>query len=431
MRRRLLVHGVLLRRQPLIARSTFLLWIPAAVAGAVDDWTQFRGAARDGISRETGLLERWPDGGPPEVWRRPIGQGFSAITVSDGMLYTLAADGITTDGIAEGETREYAIALRASDGAEVWRTVLDRAYADDRGSGPRSSPTVWRDRVFVLSGYGKLFALARADGAVLWRRDLVADHGGRLPIWGYSASVLVDGELLFVAGGGDQGSILAFRPESGALAWSAGSSHPSYASPVAVDLAGLRQIVFLQGDRLVGMSSEGEELWTYPWPVINNINVATPLVLPADQIFVSTSYDVGAAVVRVSRSGDHFEVAEVWRSRVMKNHFHASVYWRGHIYGFDNAFLSCIDAATGKELWRTRGLGKGSVLVADGKLVVLSERGRLVLAELDHEAFREISAHQVFEARAWTAPSLSNGQLYLRSESELVRLDLRAQGGGR
>jgi hypothetical protein len=153
--------------------------------------------------------------------------------------------------------------------------------------------------------------------------------------------------------------------------------------------------------------------------------------LPGDQIFVSTSYDVGAAVVRVSRSGDRFEVAEVWRSGVMKNHFHASVYWRGHIYGFDNAFLTCIDAATGVEKWRARGLGKGSVLVADGKLIVLSERGRLVLTELDPGGFREISAVQVFEARTWTAPSLSEGQLYLRSESELVRLDLRAQGGGR
>jgi outer membrane protein assembly factor BamB len=418
--------GRRLRRAALLA----LLLAPASLALA-DDWGQFRGPARDGVSRETGLLERWPEGGPSQIWRRPIGQGFSGVTVTEGVLFTLAADGISSDGVAAGDTSEYAVALRSEDGGEIWRTTIDRAYVDHRGSGPRSSPTVWRDRVFVLSGYGKLYALSRRDGSVLWRRELVEEHGGRLPMWGYSASVLVDGDLLFVAGGGETGSILAFRPESGELAWSAGSSHPSYASPVATELAGLRQVVFLQGDRLVGMGHEGEELWTYPWPVINNINVATPLVLPADRVFVSTSYDVGAAVVRISRSGERFEVAEVWRSGVMKNHFHASVYWRGHIYGFDNAFLTCIEAATGRELWRARGLGKGSVLIADGKLIVLSERGRLVLAELDHEAFREISAHQVFEARAWTAPSLSEGQLYLRSESELVRLDLRAPGGGR
>ena len=368
------------------------------------------------------------------MWRRPIGQGFSEITAAGGVLYTLAADGISADGVAAGgesSTSEYALALRAEDGSEVWRTPLDKAYADDRGSGPRSSPTVWRDRVFVLTGYGKLYALARRDGAVLWRRDLVADHGGRIPMWGYSASVLVDGDRLYVAGGAEQGSILAFAPESGELVWSAGSSHPSYASPVPADLAGRHQIVFLQGDRLVGMSPEGEELWSFPWPVINNINVATPVLLPGDRVFVSTSYDVGAAVVQIRRAGDRLEAVEVWRSGVMKNHFHASVYWQGHLYGFDNAFLTCIDASTGAERWRARGMGKGSLVVAGGKLIVLSERGRLVLAALDPTAYRELSSHQVVEARSWTAPSLSDRQLYVRTESELVRLDLRAQGGGR
>jgi outer membrane protein assembly factor BamB len=404
-----------------IAAALLPLLLAPAARAAPDDWTQFRGPARDGISPETGLLERWREGGPPEVWRRPIGQGFSAVTVAGGMLFTLAADGISTDGIASGETSEYALALRAEDGAEVWRTRLDEAYADDRGSGPRSSPTVWRDRLFVLSGYGKLYALARRDGAVLWRRDLVAEHGGRIPMWGYSASVLVESDRLFVAGGGEGGSILAFAPADGALLWSSGSSHPSYASPVAAELAGRDQIVFLQGDRLVGLTPEGAELWSYPWPVINNINVATPLLLPDDRVFVSTSYDVGAAVVQVRRAGERFEASEVWRSGVMKNHFHASVYWRGHIYGFDNAFLTCIDAATGAEKWRAR--------IANGKLVVLSERGRLVLAELDPDDFRELSSHQLVSARTWTAPSLADGQLYVRTESELVRLDLRAEGG--
>lgn len=425
------------RRSELRAVAAMVLAAMAALAlmtttaVAADDWTQFRGPARDGISKETGLLPSWPAGGPPEVWRRPIGQGFSAVTVANGTLYTLAADGISPDGMASGETSEYAVALRASDGGELWRTALDRAYADDRGSGPRSSPTLWRDRLFVLSGYGKLYALARSDGSVLWRRDLVAEHGGRIPMWGYSASVLVEGDVLYVAGGSETGSILAFSPTTGELQWSAGSSHPSYASPVAGDLAGRRQIVFLQGDRLVGMSPDGTELWAYPWPVINNINVATPLLLPDDRVFVSTSYDVGAAVVQVRRAGDRFEATEVWRSGVMKNHFHASVHWQGHIYGFDNAFLTCIDAATGAERWRARGFGKGSVLVADGKLIVLSERGRLVLAALDPERFVEISSHQVAEARSWTAPSLADGQLYVRNERELVRLDLLAAGGGR
>jgi outer membrane protein assembly factor BamB len=411
--------------------------VVAAVAAALDDWPQWRGPRRDGISTEGGLLESWPEEGPPIRWRRPVGQGFSGVSVRDGRLYTLDSQGVSHDGILEEEASELAIALRASDGRELWRTRLDDAFADWRGSGSRSSPTVTAERIFVLTARGSLVALD-LDGKVLWRRDLLAEHGGELPLWGFAASPLVvasgDRSLVVVGAGGEQAGVVAYDARSGDLVWKADSGPVGYSSPIVAELGGTRQIVLVQGDRIVGVSLDGRLLWSQPWPVVNNINVATAVDLGDDRLFVSTSYDVGSVVLEVRRdegddAGAGFEAREVWRNRAMKNHFHTSILWRGHLYGFDNATLECIDAATGEETWAHRGLGKGSLILAGGKLIVLGERGRLVLAEADPERFEEISSVQLVRGRSWTAPTLADGFLYVRTESEILSLDLRREGG--
>ena len=423
-------------RVPPISNCLHRLALAAALAVAstsvlpADDWPQWLGPDRDAVSDETGLLDSWPEGGPPVVWRRPIGQGFSSVSVLGDRLFTLEAEGVTRDGLVEDQSHEYVVAISAVDGTTIWRTRIDESFADARGSGPRSTPTLDGDRLFVLSSPGKLTAVALDDGRLLWQRDLVGELGGELPLWGYSASPLVAGERVLIAGGGENHAILAFDRSDGRLIWHVGSSPPSYSSPVIGTLAGVRQVVFLQGDRIVAVSPEGEELWSHPWEVINRINVATPRLLPGDRVFVSTSYDVGAVVLQVTRSGDGgLEVRELWRNREMKNHFNGSVLAEGKLYGFDNATLECLDPETGEACWAHRGLGKGSLLLADGKLIVLSERGRLALVAVDPTEYREISGFQLVRARTWTPPTLAHGRLYVRTEEELMQLDLRADRG--
>jgi outer membrane protein assembly factor BamB len=424
-------------------------WVLGVVLGAagpglaLDAWPQFRGPQRDGRSGERNLADQWPEAGPRLLWRRALDQGFSAVSVADGALYTLAAQGVSRDGVAEEDAHEYVVALRATDGEELWRTRLDRAFADARGSGSRSSPTLWGERLFVLTAHGTLAALDR-DGRVVWRHDLLAEHGGELPLWGFAASPLVVTEggrdLVVVGAGGPERGVVAYDATSGALAWSAAPGPVGYSSPVEAHLGGHRQVVHLLGDRAVGLSPSGELLWSYPWPVINNINVATPVILPDDRVFLSTSYDVGSVVLEIGPGADEGQrpangagslvAREIWSGRVMRNHFQTSVLWRGHLFGFDNANLKCVEAATGEERWRFRGLGKGSLILADDKLFVLGERGRLVLARPSTEGFSEVSSVQVVRDRTWTAPTLAEGRLYIRTEAELLAYDVDGEKGG-
>ena len=383
------------------------------------DWPHWLGADRDGSSDETGLLAPWPEAGPPVRWRRPSGGGFSGVAVDGERLYTMWSTG--------GE--EHLVCLDANSGDELWQASLGPTFRNERGGGPRSFPTLDGDLVYALSGLGRLQAHSADKGELRWAKDLVAEFGARVPIWGVSTSPLVAGRLLVVAAGGDGGkAVIAFDKRTGEVVWSALSDPPSYSSPIALGAAGAQQLVFVLGQRVVSLSPAGDLLWSHPWPVVNNINVATPVAVGDDRVFVSTSYDVGGVLLRIEKRGDELGVSEVWKSRVLKNHFHTSVLHGGHLYGFDNATLKCVEAATGEERWRRRGLGKGSLILADGRLVVLGERGRLVLVDASAEAYAEAGATQALQGRCWTAPTLAGGRLYLRNEEELVSLALKPEG---
>ena len=391
-------------------------------AAAAEDWPQWQGPNRNNTSPETGLALRFGPEGPPVLWRRDVGGGFSSVASVGERLYTLWAEA----------GREWVVALEAASGAEIWRSDIGAVYENERGNGPRSTPSIDGDRLFVLSGRGRLVALALGDGRELWARDLVGELGAALPIWGFAGSPLVvDGMVVSGAGSGAEGgaAVAAFHRDDGRTVWAAGSDAPSYSSPIVADLAGRRQIVHLAGQSIVAVGLDGSELWTHPWPVVNSINIATPLALPDHRIFVSTSYDVGATVLEVGTAGDDFEVREVWRGGGMKNHFQSSVHREGKLYGFDNATLKCVDAATGEDCWRKRGLGKGQLLLVDRHLVVLGERGKLVVAEASPEAYLEVAAAELLQQRCWTPPTLADGRLYVRTESELLSLDLRGDGG--
>ncbi len=379
------------------------------------DWPQWRGPRRDGVSRETGLVPSWSARGPLEIWRKPLGDGYSGVAVADGRVYTL----FQSDA-------EYLVALDAATGKELWRFKSDSVYQDGQGDGPRGTPTFDDGVVYAVGAKGKFHAVEAATGQALFSHDLVREFSSERPTWGFSTSPLVIDGMVYVEPGGGGGKGLAgFEKKSGALAWNAYSDSAGYSSPMAAEFNGQPQILFFTARHLVSFSPPSKQPnWEFPWRTSYDVNAATPILIAPDRVFISTGYGVGAAMVQVQGPPGSQRAQEVWRGREMKNHFNSSVYLDGYLYGFDDATLKCIDAANGETRWRQRGLGKGSLIAADGKLIVLGERGALVLAEASPEAYRELARAQVLEGKCWTTPTLARGKLYLRNQSEILCLAL-------
>lgn len=402
------------RRAPLILALGLLLAAGAALAA---DWPQFRGPNRDGVSRETGLLKSWPAGGPKVLWKGKVGEGFSHVAVANGRLFTLYGQG----------GQEVAVALDAATGRQLWKVAIDRKYQSDMGNGPRSTPTVDGEMVYALSANGKLVALDVKNGRKVWEHDLRRELGAQPPGWGVSTSPLVEGNLLLVDVGGSRGkSLAAFDKKTGKVVWTSQNDSAGYSAPIAVTVGGVRQVIFFTGTSVVSVSPrDGKLFWRVPWRTDWDVNAAAPIFVAPDKVFISSGYGVGAALFRIKAAGGKAGVEEVWRSRGMKNQFSSSILHNGTIYGFDDSTFKAIDAATGKEHWKKRGFAHGSLIVADGHLVVLSERGcDLALIEATPEAYREKGRTEVLSSnKCWTAPTLANGRLYVRDESELVALD--------
>lgn len=381
------------------------------------DWPQFRGPQQNGVSAEKGLLRSWPESGPKILWKKPIGNGFSMVTAVGDALYTMAV---------EGES-EMAYRLRASDGEVVWRVAIGPVFPEVFGDGPRATPTVEGGVVYALSAAGRLHALEMKDGTRRWELDLVKELGSSTPDRGFASSPLVDGDLLLLEAGGKEGkAVVALDKKTGKVRWSALTGEAGYTTPLAVTIDGVRQYVFLRsaGGDLVSLLPDGKVHWQYSWRAGA---IASPLFLPPNRIFASATDDIGAVLLEIGKADGKATVREVWKNRLMKNHFSSSVLYEGHIYGFDNASLKCIVAETGEQKWVQRGYGKGSLIAADGLLYILSDQGQLILAEATPAGFHEKGKVQVLEGRTWTAPVLSHGRLYLRNDKEMIVIDVRTQ----
>jgi len=383
-----------------------------------DDWPQWRGLQRDGISRETGLLKAWPSGGPKVLWKISVGSGYSAISVAQERIYTMAS---VSDS-------EMAFCFDAATGKELWRFRTDSTYQSGQGDGPRSTPTVDGNWVYVLGAQGKLYALNARDGKKVWFHDLKTEYGSEIPGWGTSTSTLVEGDLLLVDTGGKTGySILAFHKKTGALVWNTHTDKQGYSSPIAVTFGDTKQILFFTGTSLVSVSPSGNVYWKMPWRTSYYGNIATPIFIAPDKVYISSAYDTGAAVVKLGGTKEKPSFQEIWKSRISQNHFNSSILHNGHLYGFDQAILQCIEANTGTEKWKHSGFGKGSLILAEGNLIVLGERGQLALVEATPASYKEKTQFVAMQGKTWTSPTLANGKLYLRNEKELLCLDLKTQ----
>jgi outer membrane protein assembly factor BamB len=389
-----------------------------ALAG---DWPQFRGPERDGVSKETGLAASWPRGGPPVVWDKRVGEGYSGPVVAGNRMILFH----------RLDDKEVVECLDAASGKPLWGFRYGTTYQDQigKGDGPRSTPVISGKMVYTLGAEGMLHCLELATGHKVWSRQINTDYKVRQNFFGVGTTPLVEGELLLINVGGRGAGIVAFNKDSGKEVWKTTDDGASYSSPVAASIDGTRLVFFLTRQGIVAVDPKsGKTRFKKTWRARNpnSVNAATPVVV-GDRVFFSASYETGAIMLKVTKSG--FE--EVWQGdEILSNHYETSIYHDGHLYGFDGrqetgAQLRCVDFKTGKVRWTKEGFGCGSMILAAGQLIVLTERGDLVRVEPTPRSYRENARASVL-AKFCRAPiALANGRLYARDESKLVCLDLR------
>lgn len=374
------------------------------------DWPRWRGLQGTGISTETGWNAGAISGTVPELWRIQVGDGWSAVSVSDGRLYTMGNE----------KNQDIVVCLDAKTGKDVWRYQYDCAAGNYPG--PRSTPVVDDGLVYTVSREGDLFCLDALTGKVKWKHQVCDEFGASPPTWGIAGSILVENDLIIVNAGVTG---MAFDKKSGKMLWGRGGTG-GYSTPVAFSYQG-RRLAALFGEvklHVVDMAT-GATVWSHDWVTSWNVNAADPVIV-GDGLFVSSGYGRGAALLQMSGK----TLKTVWENRDMSNQFSSSIYIDGYLYGIDgnvgSGDLKCIDFKTGQVKW-SQSVGFGSLISAAGTLIVLNEKGDLRMVKALPGAYQEIaSAKRLLKPQCWTAPVLSNGLLYLRnSRGELLALDLR------
>ena len=379
------------------------------------NWPQWRGPNRDGISKETGLLKQWPDGGPPLAWKAMgAGRGYSSFAISNGKLYTMGLRG----------DREFVIAFDVATGKEAWATVHGSAFRNDRGDGPRGTPTIDGDRLYALGGNGDLSALDAKTGKLLWTKNVLKEFGGSNITWGISESPLVMGNKVLVNAGGRGASIVALNKADGSVIWKSQNDGAGYSSGIPVEINGGTQVVFFTADRAVGLDlKDGRLLWEYSKPANNVANAATPIV-KGNRIFISSDYGTGGGVVEIKPDN---KAEEIYFTKDMKNHHSSSVLIGDHLYGFSSSILVAMKFDTGELAWRDRSVGKGSLVYADGHLYLLSENGVVGLAEATPAGYKEKGRFRIQQDSlpTWAHPVVAGGRLYLRDQDTIYAYDVR------
>ncbi len=396
-----------------VSISVFLAGQAAAQTG--DDWPQWRGANRDGISKETGLLKQWPTDGPPLAWKAAgAGGGYSSFAVANNRLYTMGLRG----------TKEFVVAFDVTTGKEVWATAHGGAFRNDRGDGPRGTPTVDGDRIYALGGNGDLSALDTKTGKVVWTMNVLEKFGGTNITWGISESPLVVGDKVLVNPGGPGASIVALNKKDGSVVWKSQSDRAGYSSAVPVQVGNTTQVIFFTHKRAVGLDlKDGKLLWEYGKAANNVANAATPIVR-GNRVFISSDYGTGAGLVEIKADG---VAQEVYFTKDMRNHHSSSVLIGDYLYGFSGGILTAMKFDTGEVAWKDRSVGKGSIVFADGHIYAISENGVVGLVEATPTGYKEKGRFHIQQDSlpTWTHPVVAGGKLYLRDQDTIYAYDVR------
>jgi outer membrane protein assembly factor BamB len=378
------------------------------------DWPNYRGPNYNGISSETGWSASWPEGGPKVLWKAAIGTGFASMAVSDGKVYAMG----------NIDDKDFLYCFDAATGREVWKKSYPcPLYAKMHEGGPCATPTVEGDSVYTLSKDGDAIRFKAATGEVVWHKKLNKELGLKYPRWHFSSSPLVAGDLV-IYNAGTYG--IALNKADGGTVWQSGKSASGYTTGVPYKIAGQKGVVMAVCKELVGLNpATGKVMWKFPWKTSYDINAADAIIA-GDTVFISSGYNKGCALLKIS-GGD---VTKIWQNKNMRNQINCSVLWEGHIYGFDGQVdgsgkLTCLDLATGEKKWSQGGMGTGSLMLADGKLIVLGEKGKLVIAEASPAGYKELASAKILTGKCWTTPVLANGRIYARNTAgQLVCVDV-------
>ena len=399
------------------------------------EWAQYRGLNGDGISRDT-VAASWPTGGPKRVWSVKTTGGFSSFAVSGGKAFTV----VSRD--SGGLLSEVCIALDAATGKELWATPTgpakyrggaeSGAEGNKGGDGPRSTPAVSGGRVYVYTAHAVLHCLDAATGKSIWTSDIIKDFGGQNIAWESALSPVVDGELVYVAGGGAGQAMLAFKQSSGEVAWKTGDEGMTQATPVVVTIGGVRQIIYFMQSGLVSLdAASGKGLWKFAFPF--KVATACSPVVSGHVIFCTAGYEVGGAACQIVKNGDTWEAKELWRKKTnqpVADLWSTPICKDGYLYGmisfkqFAQGPLKCIDLKTGTLKWEQSGFGAGNVVLAGNHLIALADDGRLVLIQPTPDGYREIARTKAIEGKCWSSPALADGHLFVRSTKEGACFDL-------
>ena len=396
-----------------------LLSVTAIHAAA--DWPQWQGPDRTRLSKETGLLKEWPATGPSVVWTATgLGSGYGSMAVAGDRVFVQSARG----------RNSVVIALNRADGKEVWSKALGASLTDDRGPGPRSTPTVDGDRIYALSENGDLTCL-KTDGTAVWQRNILREFRGRQLQWLISESPLVDGPHVIVSPGGPGAGMVKLDKMTGNTVWTSKdlSDPAGYSSVIAADVQGVRTYLTFTAEAGVGVrASDGKLMFRYPNAANSVANVATP-IFHDNKVFFSSAYGTGGGLVDLTAQNGEVRAKEVYFTSNMKNHHGGIVLVDGYLYGFNDSILTCLEFATGKMMWRDRSVGKGSVTFADGSLYIQSENNTVGLAEATPSGYREKGRFRIPDKGlpSWAHPVVSDGRLYVRNQDTLLVYDIKAR----
>ena len=392
------------------------VWLVAVIIATGDvqhvraaDWPNFRGPNHDGIVRGAGIKPERDE--PLElVWERDVGSGFSSFACVGDRTYTA--------GSADG--RQVLYCLDSANGNVVWKRPFEKQYEDAQGAnGPRATPTVDDGRVYMLGAHGKLLCCDAKTGDEIWSQQF-----SHTPQWGYSGSILIEGELAIASAGRSDGSLVAFDKKTGRRAWGVGKDPVGYATPYTFTFGGKRYIAGFLGDSaLIADAKTGREVWRMGWETDWYVNAAAP-IFSDGHLFFSSGYQHGCILLKLTASGDRLESEIVWQSKVLRNKFQSCVLANGHLYASDDTALKCVEFLTGKSRWTEPRAKHGTVVLVDDHLLFLNQSGRLQIAAATPDGFDPLTTAEILTGRCWTVSVVHDGKLYARNLTRLVCFDL-------
>lgn len=379
------------------------------------EWPGFRGPLRDGVLRGVRMETNWANKPPTELWRRPVGPAWSSFAVHGPVFFTQEQRG----------EEELVVCYNLQSGEPVWsHSDAVRFWESNAGAGPRGTPQLHQDKVVSFGATGILNLLRASDGSRVWSRDVAADTAVAVPEWGFSSSPLILEQQVFIAAAG---TLAAYDLATGDLQWSSKDGGNGYSSPHTFTLDGVSQVLLVSSDAITGFQpGDGTVLWNH---VLTGFSIVQPVQLSETELLVCTGDRSGMTRLQVNQRGGQWEVQSQWESNKLKPYFNDLVIHKGHAYGFDGNILACIDLASGKRQWKGGRYGHGQLLLLADQdvLLVLSEKGELVLVSATPNAFTELARIPAIEGKTWNHPVLVNNLLLVRNGQEMAAFQIAIQ----